>query len=563
MATSDAGGAGVFISYRRADASWPARWLADQLARQFGEGVVFQDVDSIRPGDDFAAAIEAAVGACSVLLAVIGPQWLAAEGDAGRRLDDPQDWVRLEIEAAIRRRVRVIPVLVDGARMPSASELPPSLQGLARRQAVALSPASLDTRRLVSVLEIALASGESGQQRTGTRAPEFPPPARAGISRLLTSALHDASALTGREKANALSEIIGAAIAVAPERVEWLTAEAETAARSIKNTRPRSEALADIAEVVAASDPGRAEAIARSIEATSEQSRALADVAGAMAAADPARAEAIARSIKEFQRSRALADVATAVAAADPERGEAIARSIEGASARSRALAGVAEVVAAADPARAEAIARSLEDMSQRPSALLSLATAVAAADPERATWLAAEAETTARSIEDASKRSRALADVAMAVAAADPARASWLAAEAETTARTIEEPELLTVLWDYGRWSALAGVATTVAAADPERAEAIARSIEDTSKRESALADVAKAMAAADPERAEAIARSIEEFQRSRALAGVAGAVAAADPERAEAIARSIKDKYWRSSALASIARFLAEPDQ
>ena len=103
MATSDAGAARIFISYRRADAGWPARWLADRLAGQFGAGVVFQDVDSIRPGDDFAAEIEAAVGACSVLLAVIGPQWLAAEGDAGRRLDDPQDWVRLEIEAAIKR----------------------------------------------------------------------------------------------------------------------------------------------------------------------------------------------------------------------------------------------------------------------------------------------------------------------------------------------------------------------------------------------------------------------------------------------------------------------------
>ena len=157
MAVSDAGPAGIFISYRRTDASWPARWLADRLAGQFGAGVVFQDVDSIRPGDDFAAEIEAAVGACSVLLALIGPRWLAAEGDAGRRLDDPQDWVRLEIEAAIKRGVRIIPVLVDGARMPSAHELPPSLQGLVRRQAVTLSPASLDTRRLVSVLETALA----------------------------------------------------------------------------------------------------------------------------------------------------------------------------------------------------------------------------------------------------------------------------------------------------------------------------------------------------------------------------------------------------------------------
>ena len=86
-------------------------------------GAVFQDVESIRPGDDFAAEIEAAHRVMPVLLAVIGPRWLAEESDAGRRLDDPQDWVRLEIESALRRGILIVPVLVDGARMPSASDL--------------------------------------------------------------------------------------------------------------------------------------------------------------------------------------------------------------------------------------------------------------------------------------------------------------------------------------------------------------------------------------------------------------------------------------------------------
>ena len=147
----------IFISYRWTDAGWPVRWLAEWLAGQFGAGVVFLDADSIRPGDDFAAKIEAAVGACSVLLVVIGPQWLAAEGNVGRRLDDPEDWVRLEIELAIERGIRVIPVLVNGARMPSPRELPLSLRALACRQAVELNPASPDTRRLASVLADALA----------------------------------------------------------------------------------------------------------------------------------------------------------------------------------------------------------------------------------------------------------------------------------------------------------------------------------------------------------------------------------------------------------------------
>ena len=123
----------IFISYRHEDASWPVRWLTDKLTDHFGTGVVFQDVDSIRPGDDFAAEIEAAVGGCSVLLAVIGPRWLAAQDGGGRRIENPRDWVRLEIETAITRQVRVIPVLVDEATLPDASELPKSLQKLSRQ----------------------------------------------------------------------------------------------------------------------------------------------------------------------------------------------------------------------------------------------------------------------------------------------------------------------------------------------------------------------------------------------------------------------------------------------
>lgn len=138
--TALGGPAGVFVSYRRADAAYAAGWLADRLAQRFGEGRVFKDVTSIGPGDDWAAEIMAAVGSCTVLLAVIGPGWFAAAGTARRRLDDPADLVRLEIGTALARGVRVIPVLVDGARMPSAADLPADLARLAARQAVELRP---------------------------------------------------------------------------------------------------------------------------------------------------------------------------------------------------------------------------------------------------------------------------------------------------------------------------------------------------------------------------------------------------------------------------------------
>jgi hypothetical protein len=122
---------------------------------------VFKDVDSIRLGDDFAAEITAAVESCAVLLAVIGTQWLAAAGEQGRRLDDPEDFVRLEIEAALGRGVRVIPVLAEGARMPRASELPASLVRLSQRQGMELSSArfTTDISRLLRALEAALVEG--------------------------------------------------------------------------------------------------------------------------------------------------------------------------------------------------------------------------------------------------------------------------------------------------------------------------------------------------------------------------------------------------------------------
>lgn len=149
----------VFISYRREETAYPAGWLYDRLANRYGSQV-FKDVDSIQLGDDFVEVITRAVGSCDVLLALIGDQWLTiTDQDGRRRLDDPDDFVRLEIEAALTRNVRVIPILVEGATLPRADELPPSLAGLVRRQALELSPArfDFDTSRLLKVLDNTLA----------------------------------------------------------------------------------------------------------------------------------------------------------------------------------------------------------------------------------------------------------------------------------------------------------------------------------------------------------------------------------------------------------------------
>src|SRR5919112_742868 len=147
---------GIFISYRRQEAAFPAGWLYDRLRDRFGPEQVFKDVDNIDPGDDFIDKITTAVGSCDVLLALIGQGWLTITDDTGkRRLDDPDDFVRVEIEAALSRRVRVVPLLIDGATMPRPDQLPKSLASLVRRQAQELSPSRFDAdaNRLFGVLE--------------------------------------------------------------------------------------------------------------------------------------------------------------------------------------------------------------------------------------------------------------------------------------------------------------------------------------------------------------------------------------------------------------------------
>jgi hypothetical protein len=125
---------GVFISYRRQETAPYARLLHEELTKRLGAHQVFMDVDSIDVGVDFVEAIEQAVDACQILLALVGPRWLTiTDAEGQRRLDNPDDIVRLEIEAALARNVRVIPVLVDNTPMPSPQQLPDSLKSLARR----------------------------------------------------------------------------------------------------------------------------------------------------------------------------------------------------------------------------------------------------------------------------------------------------------------------------------------------------------------------------------------------------------------------------------------------
>ena len=146
----------IFISYRREDSSAWARLVYDRLRSRFAADKIFMDVVDLAPGVDFVEALEESVGACDVLMAVIGRRWLTAADEAGqRRLEQPEDFVRIEAATALKRGIRVIPVLVDGATMPRSAELPEDLKALVRRHALEISHTrfSADSERLVTAVE--------------------------------------------------------------------------------------------------------------------------------------------------------------------------------------------------------------------------------------------------------------------------------------------------------------------------------------------------------------------------------------------------------------------------
>ncbi len=161
----------IFISYRRADSRKDAGRLHDRLAQAFGAKNVFKDVDDIPPGRDFRGVIAEAVDWCDILLVVIGRRWLDIQDEHGtRRLDDPDDFVRIEIEAGLRRDYcLVIPVLVDNAEMPPAGELPDSLRELSYLNAVTIRDDpdfNRDASRLIVQLKRYFSSAKKRSKNT-------------------------------------------------------------------------------------------------------------------------------------------------------------------------------------------------------------------------------------------------------------------------------------------------------------------------------------------------------------------------------------------------------------
>jgi hypothetical protein len=173
----------IFISYRREESRWSARSLHDRLTQRFDRNQIFMDVDSVGLGEDFVKTIQETVGSCDVLIAVIGNGWLISRDREGRRrLDNPEDFVRIEIATALKRGIRVIPVLVDGVSMPQAGDLPDDLKQLVRRNALQVGDTHFDDdcRRLIAAIDqvlekIAAEHGEREEKERVGHEPQAQP----------------------------------------------------------------------------------------------------------------------------------------------------------------------------------------------------------------------------------------------------------------------------------------------------------------------------------------------------------------------------------------------------
>jgi hypothetical protein len=125
---------GIFVSYRRSDSLGIAARIHNWLDVRLAPNSVFMDASSITPGQDFRASIERAMARATMAFVVIGPNWLGLDSNGARRIDDPNDFLRIEFEIAIQKNLLIVPLLVNGSTLPPAHELPHSIASLAYRQ---------------------------------------------------------------------------------------------------------------------------------------------------------------------------------------------------------------------------------------------------------------------------------------------------------------------------------------------------------------------------------------------------------------------------------------------
>ena len=233
---------GIFISYRRDDAAAYARLIFNKLVSAYSRQSVFMDVDSISLGADFAEVLDQRLRTCSVLVAIIGRNWENSTGQAGTaRLNDPSDFVRIEIESALKLNLPIIPVLVDGAQMPRPDKLPESLRPFSRRNAIDIGHVHFDANSaiLVEALSNIL------HQNPATSEERRPKLEDSAPSRRVDALSFDAPSLavlpfknlTGDKSQDYLSDGIVEEVTIALGRTNWLLVVARNSSFSYKDRR--------------------------------------------------------------------------------------------------------------------------------------------------------------------------------------------------------------------------------------------------------------------------------------------------------------------------------------
>jgi TPR repeat protein len=227
--------AGVFISYRREDSIAYAGRLYDRLQAHFGDEQVFMDIDTLQPGEDFVEAIQKTVASCDALVVVIGKHWLTAQDEKGqRRLDNPDDFVHIEIAAALERGIRVIPALVGGAQMPQSSNLPDALKKLTRRNAIPLPDIGFQ-QSVTSLIQALEATMQQAQwQDTGQAVPKKESTQRTTKQQKSSEA---ASSTTSEMSLDQLKKAAAARDLKAMTELGWLYQEGQGVRRNSQQAR--------------------------------------------------------------------------------------------------------------------------------------------------------------------------------------------------------------------------------------------------------------------------------------------------------------------------------------
>src|SRR6266545_3754952 len=286
----------IFLNYRRDETSGHAGRLFDVLAARFGNDHVFMDIDRIEPGLDFADVISEAVASCDVFIALIGSRWLTSADAKGRpRLENPEDFIRLELEAALELDVRLIPALVQNAQMPSSDELPETLRPFARRHAVELSDTrwTFDIGKLIETLErleTGLAERETAEREAQERAE----------AEAQAQAERETAEREAQERAEA--EAQAQAEREAQEREAQERAEAEAQAQAERETAEREAQEREAQERAEAEAQAQAEREAEEREAQEREAQERAEAeAQAQAEQEAQEREAQERAEAEAQ----------------------------------------------------------------------------------------------------------------------------------------------------------------------------------------------------------------------------------------------------------------------